>query len=101
MTDKEQREIVNPDDWKENFWGHYYKVYVSEFNTMYVNAGHAQAAIDFIVDYCLEKFYDGLLLNQAEVAELEKDGYLNDYVSGGNEGRYLSFMSVMIEEIDV
>ena len=97
---EEEREIVNQDDWDENFWGHYYKVYVSEFNTLYVNQSCEQYALDEAIDYCQEKKWEGLFLDQKDIIELETDGFLEDYVSGGNEGRYLSSLNVYIEEIE-
>ena len=97
--DKEKREIVNQDDWDENFWGHYYQVHVSEFNTLYVNQACERDALDEVIDYCTEKKWEGLFLNQDEVSELGADGFLEDYVSGGNEGRYLSSLNVHIAEL--
>ena len=101
MSEKEQREIVNPDDWKESFCGHYYKVIMSEHGpVLYVNQGCEQDALDEAIDYCTEQEWEGLFLDDAERTGIETDGFLEDYVSGGNEGRYLSSLNVYIEEID-
>ena len=97
---EEEREIVNQDDWDENFWGHYYKVYVSEFNTLYVNQSCEQCALDEAIDYCTKQGWDGLFLDEEEQRQLDETGFIGDYVSGGNEGRYLSSLSAYIEEIE-
>ena len=98
-----KKEIVNPDDWnfqKEGFWKSKFKVTMSEHGPeLYVNADNCQDALDYAIDYCKEKGWKGLLLDQKEVMELEEDGFLDDYISGGNEGLYLSSIYIRIEQL--
>jgi hypothetical protein len=86
----------NKGDFDENFWGHNWRVLVSSQGCEFiVNAEHEQAAIDYVIDWC-EDNAPGLLMDREEEAEEE---FLDDYICGGNHGRYLSTFNVNIEEI--
>ena len=86
-------------DWNAKFWKNQYKVTMSEHGpVLYINADHAQDALDYAIDYCREKGWKGLFLDQKEVMDLEAEGFLEDYISGGNEGLYLSSLYVFIEK---
>ena len=98
--EKSRVEFANKEDYKNQFWKRNYAVTLSEYGpVVIVNADHEQDALDFAIDYAEEKGYEGLFLDDADIDELEQEGYLDDYVSGGNHGRYLSSMNVGIEEI--
>ena len=91
---------VNPDDIVENFWGHNYNVTLSRHGpTLLVNASYEGDALDFAIDYAESQSWEGLFLDQDDIQELESDGFLDDYVSGGNHGRYLSSLNVRIVEV--
>ena len=83
------------------FWDHSYKVYLSEFiEPLLVNAKNEQEALDFAIDYAEEKGFEGLFLSLEEVEELEKEGFLEEHVCGGNHCRYLSSIYFHIEQIE-
>jgi hypothetical protein len=63
-----------------------------------VNADHEQDAIDYVIDYCRDNL-PGLLLTDEEVVEAEKDGTIENYISGGNEGSYLNTDIIRIEKM--
>ena len=91
----EQR-YPNKEDYEEQFWNHNYKVQVSMQGMEFiVNADCEQDAIDYIIDDC-EENYPGLLWSREEEEEQE---YLEEYICGGNHGRYLSTHNIHIEEI--
>ena len=91
----EQR-YPNKEDYEEQFWNHNYKVQVSMQGMEFiVNADCEQDAIDYIIDDC-EENYPGLLWSREEEQEQE---YLEEYICGGNHGRYLSTHNIHIEEI--
>lgn len=85
---------VNLDDYDENFWGKNYIINVEGVNFV-ANADNFQDAIDFIIDYC-EWFLPGLLMTQDEVDEEE---FLNDYICGGNHGRYINTPEVHLVKV--
>jgi hypothetical protein len=82
------------------FWKHSYKVWLSEFNYVIVNADYEQDALDFAIDYAESQNWNGLFLTEEERKEIENDGFLDDYVSGGNHGKYLSSLNVTIVQLD-
>ena len=84
----------NVDDWKEDFWKRDYLITLASQGVPFaVNADNEQAALDYVIDYC-EDNLPGLLMSQEEIDEEE---YLNDYICGGNHGRYLNTMDISIE----
>ena len=94
---RETVHFVNPSDYDEGFWGHNYLVRLTAQGIAYaVNASCEQDAIDFVIDYC-EEHHPGLLLDDDAVAELDKEGFLDEYISGGNHGRHLSTHTVSIK----
>lgn len=87
----------NLDDWKESFWKHNYLIHLTAQNILFaVNANHEQEAIDYIIDYC-EKHFPGLLLTHEEADE---EAFLDEYICGGNHGRYLNTEHIRIEPLD-
>lgn len=88
--------IVNPIDYNEQFYKHNYLITLTaqgfEFTA---NADCAGDAMDEVIDYC-EDNYPGLLMNREEE---DNEEYLEDYVIGGNHGRYLNTMHVKIDKI--
>ena len=90
----------NVDEYKESFWKHDYKITYTVHGIIFiVNANCAQEAIDCMIDYIEDKGPEGYLLSDDEIIELENDGYLDDYISGGNHGRYLSSYHIIIEKL--
>lgn len=83
-------EISNPRDYLAKFWKHNYLVSLSPFSTFLVNADNEGDAVDEIIDYCVERGYMGLFLDDEAVEELTEEGFLEEHYCGGNEGRYLS-----------
>lgn len=79
----------NRDDWEENFWRNKYLISIGAIGTQRyaVNADNEQDALDYAIDYIVEHF-PGCVMSQEEIEEEE---YLEEYISGGNEGRYLNF----------
>lgn len=82
------------------FWDHSYRVFLSAHNNLTINANHEQDAIDFAIDYAEAQGWEGLFLSSEEVAELEAEGFLEDYTSGGNHGRYLNSLDISIVKLD-
>lgn len=84
----------------EHFWKKAYVVHLSAIGgAELMNADNEGEALDAAIDYAEEQKWDGLFLSDDEVAELEAEGNLDDYVSGGNHGRYLNDMNVTIIEL--
>lgn len=85
----------NKEDWDANFWKHNYQVSVGAYGaTFLVNADCEGDALDYVIDYCVENL-PGLVMSREEEEEEE---YLEDYIQGGNEGRYLNDINVIIEQ---
>lgn len=98
LTDDFSKPIYpNKDDFDAHFWKHDYRVLVSSQGIEFiVNADCEQDAIDYVIDYC-EKHSSGLIMSRDDE---EKEEYLDDYISGGNHGRYLNTTNVHIERIN-
>jgi hypothetical protein len=92
-----KQEIVNPNDYEEKFWKHNYLISLHNAGEYLVNADCEQDAIDYLIDYCEEK-YPGLIMSREEEEEEE---FLEEYIMGGNHGFYLNVPAheMMIEEI--
>lgn len=86
----------------EKFWDHSYRIHLSEFDTegILVNANHEQDALDFAIDYHEEQGNEGLFLSPEEIEKKEQEGFLEDHMSGGNHGRYLSSFNIRIDQLD-
>lgn len=88
--------IINKDDWNSSFWKHDYIVSVTSQGIRFaVNADNAQDAIDEIIDYC-ESNLPGLIFSREEEADEE---YLEEFIHGGNHGRYLNTRNIHFETI--
>ena len=86
---------------KTKFWNHSYKVILSAYSKpLIVNTNNTQDALDYAIDYAEEKGWEGLFLSPEEIEELEKEGFLDEHVCGGNHSRYLSSQYFRIEKID-
>jgi hypothetical protein len=86
----------NHDDYKENFWNNNYRVSVTAQGIEFmVNADNEQEALDYVIDYC-EEHLPGLIMSRDDE---ESEEYLDDYVSGGNHGRFLNTFNIHIESI--
>jgi len=81
----------NRSDWFNSFWKYHYLVNVDGW-LFAVNANHEQDALDYVIDHC-EKYVKHLLMIPEDVEEEE---YLEDYICGGNHGRYFSCMADMV-----
>ena len=79
---------INPEDIKENFWGNTYVISFHNGGSYEVNASNGQDALDILIDYFTEKKWEGFFLTDDEI---EEEKFLEEYIQGGNEGRYLSF----------
>lgn len=79
----------NVEDWKESFWKNKYLISIGEIGTQRyaVNADNEQDALDYAIDYIVEHF-PGCVMSREEE---ETEEYLEEYIVGGNEGRYLNF----------
>jgi hypothetical protein len=86
----------------EKFWKHSYRVHLSELDPdgILINADNEQDALDSAIDYAESQGWEGLFLDDADIHELENDGYLEEHISGGNHGRYLSSLNVTITQLD-
>ena len=81
------------------FWDRVYLIQVTAQGISFlVNAHHEDDAIDYLIDHCVEHS-PGLVWSRKEETELMREGILDDYIFGGNEGRYLSTHNVHIEEV--
>lgn len=82
----------NKEDFDSKFWNHNYKILVSAQGIeFYVNADCEQEALDYVIDDCEENM-PGLLWE-------DEPEFPDDYICGGNHGRYLSTHNIHIEEI--
>ena len=97
----------NHDDYEENFWSNNYRVLVTAQGIEFmVNADNEQETIDYIIDYC-EEHLTGLLFSDDKVEELRQESiadynderYVDDYICGGNHGRYLNTHNIHIEQV--
>ena len=87
----------NPDDFKEKFWKCNFEIVISRYGfTFHVNADHAQAAIDEVIDYIEAQGWEGLLFSREDE---QTEEHLDDYISGGNHSRYLNTYNVTINQI--
>jgi len=87
---------LNKNDWDKIFWKHKYIVHVSAQDIIFaVNANFEQDAIDCIIDHC-QKHNPGLLFTKEEE---EDEEFIDEYISGGNEGLHFSTHNIFIEEI--
>ena len=77
----------------EVFYGKLYYVVMSEFHIMTIDAPDASAALDEAIDAAEAQGLVGLFLDDDDITEFEADGTLDDYVCGGNHGRYLSSLN--------
>lgn len=83
------------------FWNHSYEVYLSEFSgPILVNADNEQDALDYAIDYAESQGWVGLFLDQSDIIELENEGFLDEHISGGNHGLYLSSHNWSIKKLD-
>ncbi len=85
---------------EEKFWENSYRVWLSEFSDVIVNANNEQDALDYAIDYATKQKWEGLFLTPEEVKEIEEEGNIEDYICGGNESRYLSSLNVHIELLE-
>lgn len=97
MTEQKYN-YVNED---EKFWKYSFRVHLHELDEgILINADHEQDALDYAIDYAEDQKWEGLFLTQEQIEELGKEGFLEDYMSGGNHGRYLSSLNVTITKLD-
>jgi len=88
----------NENDWSEKFWNNNYRIIVSAQGVeFFVNADNEQEAIDYIIDYC-EDNLPGLLWDDEDLYEMTEDER-DEYICGGNHGRYLSTHNIYIETV--
>jgi len=94
--------IINKDDLVEDFWGHTYHVILDRFISVIVNAEHAQAAVDYAIDWTEENM-PHLLLNANDIQEIVSDHSQDcldmDYTCGGNHCRYIAEMGATVFDI--
>lgn len=55
-----------------------------------VFAANDQEAIDAVIDFAEDEGYEGWLLDDVDKADIEHEGFLDEYWHGGNHGLYLS-----------
>jgi len=113
--------IVNPNDywWLDeygdattpsfSFCKHCYLITLSEFGpVVFVNADNEADALDYAIDFCEDMGWEGLLLSCEDAQELveraiaegkAEEAYLEEYINGGNHGRFLSSLNVRIERV--
>ena len=93
---EKQANFPNREDWANNFWKHNYLIMLTAHGIPFaVNADNEQDALDYVIDYC-EEHMPGLLMSHEEEKE---EKYLDEYICGGNHGRYLNTLTIQIEEI--
>lgn len=86
----------NKEDWQEQFWKNNYQVWLTvQGIRFHVNADNEQDALDYVIDYCEENL-PGLVMTREE--ELDQE-FLEDYISGGNHGRYINTRHVSIRTV--
>jgi hypothetical protein len=78
----------NKDDFDEHFWKNNYLVSIGVLLTLQfrVNANCEQDALDCCIDYIQEHF-PGLIM---PIEEESNEEYLDEYIYGGNNCRYLN-----------
>jgi hypothetical protein len=86
----------NKYDYNNKFWKHNYLITIDgiEFT---VNADNEQEAFDYLIDFS-EEFLPGLIMSNEEEIELEH--FLEDYVCGGNHGKYINSYNISINTIN-
>ena len=100
----------NKDNFNEGFWRCNYEIKITRQGiTFHVNADCEGDAIDYMIDYIESMGWNGLLLDQDDINELICDAiadnredkylYLDEYISGGNYGKYLSTHNIMIKQL--
>lgn len=112
----EKVHFPNLDDFKEQFWAKNFAIRASMAGTLFlVNADCLQDAFDYVIDYSAEHL-PGLIMSDGQIQELRRDyreahpeidyvdnewadmGFVDEYISGGNAGQYLSTYNVVFEE---
>lgn len=83
----------NKEDWDSKFWKNNYRISLGFGSVFMVNADNEQDALDYVIDYC-EDNLPGFIMTEKEESE---EDYLDDYVSGGNNGKYLNTFNIHIE----
>ena len=85
----------------KSFWSKLYLIQLTSQGLPYiVNANHETDAIDYLIDY-LEEHSPGLLMPREEESRMyeEEPEYLDEFIQGGNYGRYLNTVNIRFDEI--
>lgn len=85
----------------KSFWSKLYLIQLTSQGIPYVvNANHESDAIDYLIDYC-EEHSPGLIMSEEEEARMyeEEPAYLDEFIQGGNHGRYLNTINIRFDEI--
>ena len=88
---------INPED--KGFWKNTYTVILNRHaDRMKIHADSAGDALDEAIDYAEAQGWEGYFLQAEDIAELDAEGFLDEYPSGGNHGRYVGSHNVYVRE---
>jgi len=87
----------NPEDWDQKFYSHDYLVGLTAQNIQFkVNAVCEGEALDWVIDYCEEHKWWGLVNDGTNDYTPEE---LEEYYQGGNHGLYLTTHHVHVTQL--
>jgi hypothetical protein len=90
--------VANPDD--RDFWDHCYIVHLTNIGGgILVYASDESDALDEAADYVVAQGWAGYWHDEESVAEHEKEGWMDDLTSLGNDGHYFSSDELHIEQV--
>lgn len=94
--------VINKDN--KEYSNHMYTIELLHGDKYSIYADHSQEALDILIDHIEEHKEElkGYLLSQEDLKEHTEEE-LEEYVSGGNHGAYLSFQyhEIRVEESDI
>jgi hypothetical protein len=85
----------------KSFWNKLYLIQLTRHGIPFVvNANNETDAIDYLIDYC-EEHLPGLIMSEEEADRMyeEEPAYLDEFIQGGNHGRYLNTIHIRLDEI--
>lgn len=95
---KEEMYFVNKDNWQEKFWNNNYHIWLTAQGIQFcVNADCTKDALDFIMDYCVEKEMKGLYITPEDENWNDKE---EEFITAGNFGYKFTTHNIRIKTID-
>jgi hypothetical protein len=85
----------------KSYWNKLYLIQLTMQGIPYVvNANNETDAIDYLIDY-LEEHSPGLIMSEEEEVRMyeEEPEYLDEFIQGGNHGKYINTTNIRLDEI--